>query len=223
MVDPKEEVILSVIGDRNNATLIAKVAKLWIRPQDRVLDCTWGRGVWWKTFKPSHFIAHDLYTLDGVDFTNLPEKDGTIDVVAWDPPYTALGGRETSTIDEMNDAYGLKDAPATPAELQKLHLAGMEEIKRVLRPKVKAKPGGLILAKTNSYVSSGHMVLGELFTMNTLIKLGFEICDIFIHWSGTGPQPKTNRDGSPRKQVHSRRSHSVLVVARKDGKPQDVL
>ena len=39
--------------------------------------------------------------------------------------------------------------------------------------------------------------------------------DLFIHHSGMGPQPKTNLDGTPRRQVHSRRAHSYLVVFQK--------
>ncbi len=138
-----------------NANLLAYIAPLYLPEHVVVMDVTYGKGGWWHTVNPSRFtrfVAHDLYTLDGVDFRSLPEDDGSVDVVAFDPPYVAPGGRDTSTIPQMTAAYGMHSTPKTPAE--------------------------------NAAVIA----------------------------TGTGPQPLTNRDGTPRRQVHSRRAHSFLCV-----------
>ena len=64
---------------------------------------------------------------EGHDFRSMPFDDNSFDVVAYDPPYAAKGGRDTSTIDDMDARFGLHDAPATPALLQDLIDDGLTE------------------------------------------------------------------------------------------------
>lgn len=89
---------------------------------------TYGRGVFWRKYRhPGRFVAHDL-ALDGVDFTQLPEADATVDVVFADPPHGAQGGRATSTIPDWLDRYGLdSDVTRTPAGVLAIYAAGMKE------------------------------------------------------------------------------------------------
>lgn len=76
---------------RNNAELIRDIAELgYIKKDDYTLDPTYGRGKWWDLWRPDNLVIHDLYTVDGVDFRELPEADGTFDVVAYDPPYVCM-------------------------------------------------------------------------------------------------------------------------------------
>lgn len=192
----------------NNANLIIQAAKLWIKPGDNVLDVTFGGGKWWTRWCPQGLHAHDL-ALDGVDFRVLPEADGSIDVVVFDPPYTAKGGRKTSGISGFDDRYGLRDAGKSPLDVQMDIGGGISEAYRVLKPK------GILLLKVADYISSGKFVQGHAHAVDAAIDVGFEQVDELIHWGRTGPQPKKNRDGSPRRQVHSRRAHSFLCVFRK--------
>lgn len=198
--------IKSVLAARRNGELIATVAQLWIRPTDLVVDVTYGRGKFWTVYRPENLVAHDLYTVDGVDFRELPEADGSVDVVVFDPPYTSPGGRKTSTVPDFNSRYGLVDVPATPEATKALIADGIDEAARVLRV------GGRLLVKTMDYVSSGQLVLGRHHVVTTALACGLRQVDEFVHFSGTGPQPTKNRDGSPRRQVHSRRAHSFLCV-----------
>ena len=41
----------------SNADLIADVARLYIRDDDRVMDVTYGRGTWWQRFRPPGLVA----------------------------------------------------------------------------------------------------------------------------------------------------------------------
>lgn len=204
--------VLSVV-EGSNADLIAAAARLWIRPDDTVLDPTWGSGLWWKKYQhPGPFIAHDLYTLDQIDFLHLPEADATVDVVTFDPPYVSKGGRATSGIVEFDSRYGLTGASRTPLTLAEYNASALPEFLRVLRP------GGRVLAKVSDYVSSGKLFLGRHHLVTAALDAGFEVWDEFVHHSGTGPQPLHNLDGSRRRQVHSRRAHSFLVVLGKRGR-----
>ena len=182
-----------------NAELIADVAKLYIGPDDVVMDPTYGRGNWWKTFTPARLITHDIRQ-DGVDFRALPEADDTIDVVAFDPPYIAPGGRKTSTIGEFNDRFGLHETPATPIELADYIAAGVKECARVLRPR------GRLLVKCKDYINGGAFFPGTHLVITAALDAGLRYEDRFEHIGRPGPQPPRDR------QVHSRRNLSTLLV-----------
>lgn len=208
--------IESVITDRRNGPLIAKAAALYIQPDDRVLDPTWGRGLFWTEYThPGEFIAHDLHTLDGVSYHHLPEADGSIDVVVFDPPYISTGNRETSTLDknatgsvDFYDRYGLGDLNGWQRVFEDVRL-GICECARVLKRK------GRLLVKCADYVESGQMRWGRRNVVDSAELCGLRMVDEFVHHSGTGPQPTHNVDGTPRRQVHARRAHSYLLVFQK--------
>lgn len=199
--------VLSVITEKRNGPLIAQVARLWIKPDDLLMDVTWGRGLWWTDYKhPEHlFIKHDRYTLDGVDYHELPESDESVDVIALDVPYTSVGSVETSTIPDFHDRYGLTSQKGYKAIFEDTASA-ITECSRVLRR------GGRLLLKLSDYVESGHMRWAWRNADDAATAAGLRHCDEIIHHSGTGAQPKTNLDGSPRRQVHSRRCHSFLEI-----------
>lgn len=191
----------SVVKCRENGPLIAAAAILWMRPDDLVVDVTYGLGNFWTVYRPDNLVAHDLHTVDGVDFRHLPELDATVDVVVFDPPYIPQGGRETSTRQDMLDRYGLVEVPKTRRELDALIRAGIAEAKRVLRPRT-----GRLLVKCMDYVNGGEYRTGRHNVVAAALELGMTQVDEFVHHSGTGPQPPRDR------QLHSRRSHSFLCV-----------
>ena len=186
--------------------------KPWAQGPDgpQIMDVTFGRGLWWQWImnRGHEFTSHDI-RLDGVDFRHLPEPDKSMDVIAFDPDYVAIGGRATSTITEFNDRYGLtvKDYE-TPRALQRTINQGIEECARVLRPQ------GILLVKCATYISSGRPWLGEYHTIKHGHDCGLLVEDIFVHISGTGPQPA--RPDS--RQQHARSNSSRLIVFRKPGR-----
>ena len=96
--------ILAAQSWPTNAELVRDVFALHVpdRAAVTVMDVTYGAGVWWRIVGEPD-IRHGLRTHnprhydDGVDFRALPEDDASIDVIAYDPPYVATGGRTTST------------------------------------------------------------------------------------------------------------------------------
>ncbi len=192
----------SVVRSQSNGHLIAVAAVLWIKDDDEVLDVTYGRGLFWTTYRPQHFTSHDIAT-DGVDFRHLPEADGSVDVVVFDPPYIPQGGRDTSTLPDFLDRYGLEEVPHTHRELTEYIAAGIIEAARVLRR------GGRLFVKCMDHISGGEYIQGRHNAVSAAMGAGLIQVDEFIHYSGTGPQPPRPR------QLHSRRAHSFLCVFQK--------
>lgn len=194
--------VQSVIKGNNDA-LMAEVARLWIKPDDVVADLTYGRGAFWKLYRPNGLICHTD------DFIHTGWESEWLDVVVFDPPHIAPGGRQTSTVPDFNDAYGLDIVPATVTGADEMYWLGMDEAERVL------KPGGIMMVKCSNYISSGKFHRSHDWVIACGDELRLTQIDEFILHSGTGPQPKNNLDGSPRQQVHSRRAHSFLVILKK--------
>lgn len=211
-LDDAPKPVKSVVQGKNDS-LVVEAARLWIKPGDVVMDVTYGLGAFWRGCCPEGLICHDL-ALDGVDFRYLHEHtdEDEADVLVLDAPYLSKGGRETSTIPEFDAAYGLKGAPKTPAGVQILINQG---IASSLYP---LKHNGILMVKIMDYISSGKFFQSHQKTIDCAECFGFEQVDEFVHFSGTGPQPKKNRDGSPRRQVHSRRAHSFLLVFQNKGR-----
>lgn len=185
-----------VFGD--NAALIASVAPLYLTGS--VLDVTYGRGMWWRRFRPAELVAHDL-ALDGVDFRELPHEARAFDSVCFDPPYVPRQGPKPAT--KIEDAayrarYGL-DTPRGPRELERLIFAGLAECARVARH--------WVLVKCCDYVNWRRLQLGHVKLILEAERLGLRLHDLLIHAAGTGP------GGSQILTIkRARRAHSYLCV-----------
>jgi hypothetical protein len=135
----------------------------------------------------------------------MPENDGSVRVVCFDPPYISTGSRETSTVDDLYARYGLGELKGWRA-VRSLIDAGLVECARVLAPR------GYLLVKCMDYVESGHKVWNTFHVVAHAESIGLELVDRFIHLSGGGPQVTTNLDGTPREQKHAREVSSMLLV-----------
>lgn len=182
----------------DNAALIASIAPLYLTGS--VLDVTYGRGMWWRRFKPDPFAGHDLAT-DGVDFRALPYADGSWDAVCFDPPYVPRQGVAPATrLEDANyrERYGLAVSRG-PAELRALIAGGLDECARVAR--------SWVLVKCCDYVNGRQFHLGHVFVIDAGVQLGIRVHDLIVHAAGTGP------GGSQITTVkRTRRAHSYLVV-----------
>lgn len=212
--------VLAATAWNTNGDMIAEVVQLGFLQKDWVtLDPTYGRGLWWSKWRPSRLVAHDKFTLDGVDFRALPYPDEYFDASVFDPPYVSVGGRKTSTLkpvdnsrgphrrtregSDFHDRYGLRDAAKTPAGVQRDINLGLAEVARVTRP------GGYILVKCQDYISGGKFWPGVFLTTKAGRALNLEIVDVLLHLGGVRPQP------GGRKQRHARRNLSTLIVFRR--------
>lgn len=209
--------VLEVQEWTTNADLIKAAFELHVWPKAwahniDALDMTYGRGIWWQWTTGADKSEMSLFQNDlrdgGFDYRDMPYGDNAFDVIAFDPDYIAPGGRATSTIEEFNDRYGLKDQYESPGALQESINGGIRELARMLQPQ------GIGLVKCTNYISSGKMWLGELHTINEGHCAGLVVEDIFVHVSKPGPQP----DRPDSRQQHARSNSSRLIVFRKPGR-----
>lgn len=193
---------------RGNSALIADAARLyfpeaggrWAPPNPRVLDPTFGKGNFWRAHRPANLTAHDV-KLDGVSYLDAPYPGGPYDVVVFDPPYVAPGGRRTSTIPEFNAAYGIDVCAATPQGLFEECLRGAFVLADALTTR------GLLFVKTKDYVSSGRF-FDQTTAWCVALADRFELLDRFELVGAPGPQE------AGRRQVHARRNLSTLLAFR---------
>lgn len=179
----------------DNGQLIADVAKLgYIKRYDFVLDATYGKGTFWKSWKPMHLTHHDI-KVDGVDFRDLPYVDDHFDVVVFDPPYKLNG---TPSLGDFDDAYGIQDV-SDWRDRMRLIVDGAKECARVA--------GKHLLTKQQDQVVSGQMRWQTDAVTEAVTSLGFrkaDRCDFVNKTSQKQP--------AGRRQVHARHSVSQLLV-----------
>lgn len=182
----------------SNGVLIAAVARLGYL-DGPILDLTYGRGAWWTRYRPA-----ELTVFDG-DFTDTGLADNSVPIICYDPPYISTGTKETSSIPDFYDRYGVGDHPGWQA-IRVLMAAGQTESARILAP------NGWLLMKCMNYVESGRRVWNVPYFMTYGETLGLRLHDEIVHLTGGGAQPDINLDGSPREQKHTRQVHSALLV-----------
>jgi hypothetical protein len=187
--------------------MIAAVARLgYLKVDYTTLDPTWGLGNWWTVWRPRSLVAHDLYTLDGVDFCALPHRDGLFLAVAFDPPYKLNG-----TDQGEGERFGVSGAYVPWRDRHALIRAGMAECARVLAR------GGHLLVKCQDQVCGGKVRWQtDEFSAYGVGELGLAKVDRLDYLVTPRPQPeRTRADGKVSVQEHARRNYSTLLVFKK--------
>lgn len=192
-------VVLAANNWPTNGHLIADVARLgYLRKEWRTLDPTYGMGVWWKIFRPTELVVHDKYTLDGVDFRDLPHADKSFKVVAFDPPYKLNG-----TDQGEGKRFGV-DKPMPWQDKMQMIEDGITEGYRVL------EDDGYKILKCQDQVCSGAIRWQtDIFTKHAE-SLGLKKVSRFDYYGGYRPQDTENR-----RQIHEHGRGSTLLVFHK--------
>lgn len=153
-----DEPVLAMHRWRDNGEMIADVARLGYL-DGAVLDVTYGRGTFWKVFKPRaltglvypdrmvfYRAGERMWTRrQQVDMRSLDYPDETWDSVVLDAPYK-LNGKPDPDVDER---YGVHEPVARQEKLE-LMMAGVKECARVVRLR------GFLLVKCMDQVESGR-------------------------------------------------------------------
>lgn len=191
--------VSAIVGD--NAALMENVARLWICETDTVVDVTFGRGVFWRRLAGLPHHAHDI-AKDGVDCRDTPHRSGSVDVVAFDPPYRPTHGSRGFGENGLAGAYQVGgESLDTINDVVALYAAGLAEAARILRT------GGRVLVKCQDMSYANRLHLVTLDVLRALNECGFDLADQFVLVNGGNL-----RSPKWRQQQRARRTHSVLWV-----------
>lgn len=182
----------------NNSDLIAAVAPLYLTGS--VLDVTYGRGMWWRRWRPEHLVAHDV-AVDGVDFRALPYPEDAFDAVCFDPPYVPRHGQDRGIPQRHKDfraRFGLVES-RSQIELDALIFDGLAECARGARK--------WLLVKCCDYVNGRRFHLMHVKILAEAERLGWSCHDLLVLASGPGPG-----GGQIHQPRRARRAHSYLLV-----------
>lgn len=182
----------------SNAELIEACAHLsYLQADLLTLDATFGRGVFWKAWRPERLVTVDKRTTAAVraDFTRLPFPDRTFKQAVLDGPYklngTDAGEGERYGVDRYDSWQGRHE----------LICAGITDCVRVL------EPDSVLLVKCQDQVCSGAVRWQtDIFTRHAE-ALGCTKVDR-LDRLGHRPQP------AGRRQIHAHGRPSSLLVFR---------
>lgn len=201
----KPQPVVTAKTYKNNGEFIKEVSKLYIKEGDRIADITYGRGIFWREidlrkyrFFPSDKITHSRK----FDFRNLPYKEKVFDIVVFDPPYVHSPGRRfrcNGTYQNSATTKGL-----THRDIIDLYRAGLEEVRRIL------KPNGLLLVKCMDEIESNRQKWSHIEIFQIAQDIGFLGEDLFVYMQNSTPTLQAI-------QKHARKNHSYLWVLKKIG------
>ena len=194
--------VMAVTPWRSNADLIADCFRLgYLQNEWLTLDCTYGKGNFWKKHRPAFLIGSDLFASKSkslvTDFTALPFPDRSFDAVVFDPPYK-LNGRPTVELDER---YGVEEYTNWRSRMDLIY-RGLDECSRVLGK-------GTLLLKCQDQVHAGKIRWQTVEFTKYAEHLGLGLVDRLDLLRPIRPQPEG------RQQKHARRNTSTLLVFRR--------
>jgi hypothetical protein len=206
---PTNKLIFSAYQGTNDAVFPGILA-LYVPPNSRIADITYGRGVFWKNVPKDRYqlIATDIKT--GVDCRTLPYENSSLDCIVFDPPYMHTPGG-TAHVNHQNYESYYGNNGTNGGSIKKYHEAVLDlyyktahEVKRVL------KSEGIFIVKCGDEVCANQQRLTHVELINEFSNHGFIIEDLFVLL-------RNNRPGVSRvlRQVHARKNHSYFLVFRK--------
>ena len=188
----------------SNESAMVDIMKIYGREGMSVADTTYGSGVFWKGVDTNKyaFFPSDLKT-NGVDFTNLPYENDSMDIVVFDPPYRYTPAKNKET--HHTERYELKPHMNinNTKDVLNLYRLGIAECERVL------KKGGFLIIKCMDNIEAAKqywvhidvMSMGDDLTCRDLVIIS-PLTTIASRW---------------KRQKHFKKTHSYFIIMRKGG------
>jgi len=198
---PKTRASVYTCVTGQNDALVANAAQLYIQNGDRILDLTYGRGVFWKKADRTRFdlVTNDLVTPADFhyDFRKLGFDDASFDHTVFDPPYVHDGNTFLLHRQYNND---VTTGNLNYAGIMQMYEAGLRECIRV------TKVGGQIWVKGQDQVEN-HTQRWSHFHLELVGRmLGLSLQDHFILFNDREVPVRHHP------QKHARRNHSFLLI-----------
>jgi hypothetical protein len=197
------ETVTSIVHG-TNADLLRQAAKLWIGPDDRLIDVTAGNGVFWRG-SGRYPLASDIRPGAWIhlvaDARQLPYRDASMDVAVFDPPYQPVHGQPGRTFG-VGSTYALgATGLQTISDVLELYRAGITECARVIKPGT-----GRLLVKCQDMTYNHRLHLVHLDVLRLMATAGVDLADMLV-LANTSRMPQTTR-----RQQRAHRAHSYLLV-----------
>lgn len=142
------------------------------------------------------------------EWSNMPDADGTVDVLVYDPPHLPDAAASDKSLARYAKDYGLGKGIKAD-NVGGIHAPFLTEARRVL------KPDGLIFAKIKDYVHN-HRYQWNLELFNAAVRdAGMTPCDLIIKRDPYGGNLKSGRW---QKAHHAKNTHCYWVIVRNSSK-----
>ena len=195
----------------NNADQFPDILNIYIPIEGKVLDMTYGKGVFWKRAGGYNIYANDIDPERGdysYDFRSFPPSWGLFDAVILDPPYMEghrTSGRKSEIKQAMDDNYKVFSSDIKSVEdiFNKLYCPGMKEAHRLL------DSTGILVVKCQDQVDGGRNKWIHIWIYEEACRLGFLVEDLFVMVRSSLPTMRHTF------QLHARKNHSFWWVFRK--------
>ena len=185
-----------VRGD--NSDLILEVYNLYSKPEDKIADLTYGKGVFWRKVGTSQVTGSDIVTVPErpYDFRDTPYENDQFDIAVLDPPYIHSPGQHITDHRYQNSAT---TGGMLHKDIRQLYVDGIKECSRIAKRQV--------WVKCKDQVQSGMQRWAHCEMLVDALNLGLFARDLFI----LIPTSQTSR-GRWSVQHHARKPHSYLWV-----------
>lgn len=193
--------------------LLPEMFEFYAPTAQEVRDVTANSRKMWKGVSLSSRVL--WYDIDPVmkpdvvcSWESLPDKNGTVDVLVYDPPHLPLASASEKSMGQMIESYGLAHS-VKGDNISAMHLGFLTEAKRVL------KADGLVFAKIKDYIHN-HKYQWNLEEFNQAVRLsGMTPCDLIIKKDPCGGNLKSGRWVTGH---HARNTHCYWVIIRNSKK-----
>lgn len=189
-----------------NADIFPTILDIYLKDGSTIADVTYGKGVFWRNVDLTKYklLATDLK--DGIDLTNLPYQDHSLDGLVLDPPYMPT---EYTGVNQVKEYYGI-DRKFDPNKkwhraVYSIYEDGIREANRVLNK------DGVLLVKCQDMVCSNKQMLVHCDLIN-YAKTWFRCEDLFVLVQNM------KRKHPQKNQVHARKNHSYFLVFVRNGR-----
>lgn len=184
-----------------NADLFPDVLNMYLKKGNSIADVTYGKGVFWKNINESEYdlLKSDLNT--GIDLTNLPYCDNSLDGFVLDPPYAHSS--KTPLKSTISDQYNL-NVISGRENIFNLYREGICEAHRIL------KKEGILIIKCQDEIESGKQHWNHIRIINYAESSGFLCMDLFVLVQKGKPAMRHKH------QIHARKNHSYFLIFRKN-------
>lgn len=157
----------------NNSDLFPDILRLYVPDGARILDCTYGKGTFWRKVVESKYELDFTDAWMGSDARNLYfYRAAEFDAIVFDPPYAhdsaTFGGAQYRNRECKATAKGGHEA------VLDLYLRAAREHHRILRF------GGIYIVKCQDEVCSGQQCPTHVEIINSLPALGYRYLDLFV-------------------------------------------